>query len=193
MILIDDPYSHFTYENREKYFNLASVAELSDIIAYMFSFSKAYAMCGWRLGYMVLPAGLKRQLIKVHDLNMICAPRISQVAGIAALSGDDRHLAGYRDAFARRRELICQRLDALAHAFRYNKPEGAYYIFPKIVADHASSRDFCLELLHSAGVALAPGSAFGPSGENHVRMAYCVPEDTINQAFDRMEAYFGRP
>jgi len=192
MVLIDDPYSHFTYENGDRYFNLASVADLSDNIAYLFSFSKAYAMSGWRLGYMVLPAGLKRQLIKVHDLNMICAPRISQAAGIAALSGDDPHLAEYRAAFSRRREQICQRLDALPHVFSYNKPEGAYYVFPKILADHPDSRGFCLELLNKTGVALAPGSAFGPSGENHVRMAYCVPDETIDLAFDRMERYFGK-
>jgi aminotransferase len=192
MVLIDDPYSHFLYENTDRYFNLASVAELSDNVAYLFSFSKAYAMSGWRLGYTVLPAGLKRQLIKVHDMNMICAPRVSQAAGIAALSGDDQHLAEYRSAFSRRRELICQRLDALAHVFSYNKPEGAYYVFPKILADHADSREFCLALLNKTGVALAPGSAFGPSGEHHVRMAYCVPDETIEQAFDRMEAHFGK-
>jgi aspartate/methionine/tyrosine aminotransferase len=192
MVLIDDPYSCFTYENSDRYFNLASVAELSDNVAYLFSFSKAYAMSGWRLGYTVLPAGLKRQLIKVHDMNMICAPRVSQAAGIAALSSDDQHLDAYRSAFSRRRELICQRLDALAHVFSYNKPEGAYYVFPKILADHANSRDFCLELLNKTGVALAPGSAFGPSGENHVRMAYCVPDETIEQAFDRMETHFGK-
>lgn len=192
MILIDDPYSPFTYELSHEYFNLASVADLSDNIAYLFSFSKVYAMSGWRLGYMVLPPGLKRQLIKVHDLNMICAPRISQAAGIAALSGGAPHLAEYRAAFGRRRELICERLDALSHVFSYHKPEGAYYVFPRILANHASSRDFCLDLLRKARVALAPGAAFGPSGEDHVRMAYCVPDETINLAFDRLEAYFGR-
>ncbi len=192
MILIDDPYSHFTYDQKGKYFNLASVSELSEYIAYMFSFSKAYAMSGWRLAYMILPAHLKKQVIKVHDLNMICTPRVSQSAGIAALSGDAHHLIEYEAAFNNRRELICQRLDALSDVFDYNKPEGAYYVFPRILVPHDDSHGFCLELLEKTGVALTPGSAFGPSGENHVRMAYCVSEDTINLAFDRLAAHFGK-
>ena len=191
MILIDDPYSNFTYEHRSKYFNLASAAELSDKIVYLYSFSKAYAMSGWRLSYMILPAQLKRQLLKIHDLNVICAARVSQIAGVAALSAEPHHLTQFEAAFSRRRNLICERLDALSHVFRYNRPQGAYYVFPKIIDDHSNSRDFCLELLNQARVALAPGSAFGPSGEGHVRMAYCVPEDTINTAFDRMETHFG--
>lgn len=192
MILIDDPYSHFTYEHKNRYFNLASTIDLFENIAYLFSFSKAYAMSGWRLGYMIIPAHIKKQLIKVHDLNMICTPRVSQTAGIAALTGDAHHLVEYEAAFSSRRELICQRLDAISHIFGYIKPEGAYYVFPRILVAHQNSRDFCLELLNKAKVTLAPGSAFGPSGENHVRMAYCVSEDTINLAFDRLEAYFGK-
>ncbi len=192
MILLDDPYSHFTYEQRDKYFNLASVDELSDRLAYLYSFSKAYAMSGWRLSYMILPAHLKKQIMKIHDLNVICAARVSQAAGAAALSAESHHLNQFEAAFLQRRTLICQRLDALPHVFQYHRPQGAYYVFPRILAGHANSREFCMELLDRAGVALAPGSAFGPSGEDHVRMAYCVPEDTINRAFDRMEAYFGR-
>lgn len=192
MIIIDDPYSNFTYENSAKYFNLASQIELFESIAYMFSFSKAFAMSGWRLGYMILPAHLKRQVIKVHDLNMICTTRISQVAGMAALTGDSHHLAEFEVTFAKRRGLICQRLDALPHVFDYVKPEGAYYVFPRILAEHSNAHDFCMELLHNSKVALVPGSAFGPSGEHHVRMTYCVSEDTINRAFDRLEALFGR-
>ena len=192
LVLIDDPYSHFLYENRQQYFNLASVGELSENIVYMFSFSKAYAMSGWRLGYMILPAWLKAQIIKIHDLNMICTPRVSQVAGITALTGDQVHIREFEDELARRRLLICQRLDAMSHAFDYIKPEGAYYIFPKIRLEHENSYKFCLDVLHKARVTLTPGSAFGPSGEGHVRMAYCVAEDTINRAFDRLEVYFGR-
>jgi aminotransferase len=191
LIIIDDPYSQFTYENSDRYFNLASVIDMFENVAYLYSFSKAYAMSGWRLGYMILPAFLKRQVIKIHDLNMICTSRISQAAGIAALTGDAHHLTEFEDAFARRRDLICQRLDAMSQVFDYIRPEGGYYVFPRILVEHNNARDFCLELLNSTKVALAPGSAFGPSGENHVRMAYCVTEDTINLAFDRLETHFG--
>jgi aspartate/methionine/tyrosine aminotransferase len=101
-------------------------------------------------------------------------------------------LKEFEDVLARRRALICQRLDALPHVFRYGKPEGAYYVFPRIVADHVDSFAFSIELLESAKVTVTPGSAFGPTGENHVRMAYCVSDETIELAFDRMEKHFGR-
>jgi aspartate/methionine/tyrosine aminotransferase len=88
LILIDDPYSHFVYENRARYFNLAAVPDLVDRVAYLFTFSKTYAMSGWRLGYMIVPEAVKAEVLKVHDATIICAPRISQVAGIAALEQD---------------------------------------------------------------------------------------------------------
>ena len=191
MLLIDDPYSQFTYENRDKFFNLASEQSLFDNMVYLFTFSKAYAMSGWRLGYMILPAYLKQSVIKIHDLTMICTPRISQVAGIEALTKESNHLAEFERVLAQRRELICERLNAIPHIFNYNKPEGAYYVFPKIQVEHNDSREFALRLLNKARVCLTPGSAFGPSGEHHVRLAYCVDEDIINRAFDRIEKYFG--
>jgi len=192
LILIDDPYRDFTYDQPDKYFNLTSVQDLADHIVYCFTFSKAYAMSGWRLGYMILPQGLKKEAVKIHDLNMICAPRISQAAGIAALSSPPVHLKEFEAILAKRRELICRRLDAVPHVFAYIKPEGAYYVFPRIVCDHQDSYEFSLRLLNEAKVTVTPGSAFGPSGKHHVRMAYCVSEETINLAFDRIEAYFGK-
>lgn len=191
LIMIDDPYSHFTYENREHYFNLASVAELAEHVAYLFTFSKSFAMSGWRLGYMIIPNELKREVLKVHDATIICAPRISQVAGIAALSEEPTHLQEFEEILWQRRKLICDRLDQLGDIFSYVKPEGAYYVFPKILAKHTDSFEFSIKLLKEAKVVVTPGNAFGPSGEHHIRMAYCVPEDVIELAFDRMEKYFG--
>ncbi len=192
LILLDDPYSHFTYENRDIYFNLSSVAELSEHLVYLFTFSKAYAMSGWRLGYMILPEPLKRQVLKVHDATIICAPRISQVAGIAGLTEEPVHLREFEQALSRRRSMICERLDALAHVFEYVRPEGAYYVFPRIIADHENSVAFSIKLLEQAKVTVTPGSAFGPTGEGHVRMAYCVDDEIIEKAFDRLDKYYGR-
>jgi aspartate/methionine/tyrosine aminotransferase len=190
LLLVDDPYHHFCYENRDRYFNPASIEKLSEHIAYCYTFSKAYAMSGWRMGYMIIPAYIKERVLRVHDANIICAPRISQVAAHVALTGSAEHLEEFEAILAARRELICARLDQVSHVFEYIKPEGAYYIFPRIVADHYNARDFAIRLLKEAKVAVTPGSAFGPSGEHHVRMAYCVDEDMINMAFDRIEAYF---
>lgn len=190
LVIIDDPYSDFIYENSDKYFNLASIETYREHIVYLYSFSKAYAMSGWRLSYMIMPAELKREAIKVHDATMICAPRISQLAGIIALSQASDHKQVFENILQGRRELICQRLDNVPHVFSNQKPEGAYYVFPKIIVSKNNSKEFAIDLLNTAKVAVTPGSAFGPSGERHVRMAYCVDEDTINLAFDRIENYY---
>jgi len=190
LLFLDDPYRYLTYENKDKHFNLASQSDLLDNTVYCFTFSKCYAMSGWRLGYMILPPQLKKESLKVHDATMICTPRISQVAGIAALQGDTAHLEMFEAILASRRALIIQRLERIPHVFEYIKPEGAYYIFPRILVEHENAREFAIRLLNEAHVSVTPGSAFGPSGEHHVRMAFCVEEAVINKAFDRIEAYF---
>ena len=190
LVVIDDPYSDFTYENRDKYFNLASVERFREHIVYMYTFSKAYAMSGWRLAYMIMPAELKREAMKVHDATMICAPRISQLAGIAALGQPSNHKQEFQAVLQKRRDLIVERLANVPDVFSFQRAEGAYYMFPRILVDHADSTSFAIDLLNNARVTVTPGSAFGPSGEHHVRLAYCVDEDTINLAFDRIEKYF---
>ena len=141
---------------------------------------------------MVVPGTLKHEMLKVHDATIICAPRISQVAALVALTEEPVHLAEFEETLNRRRPLICERLDRLPHVFRYVRPEGAYYVFPEIVAEHENAFEFSTRLLEEAGVAGTPGGAFGPTGEHHVRLAYCVSEETIETAFDRIERCFGR-
>lgn len=190
LVILDDPYSHFLYENRDRFFDLATEASAADHVAYLFTFSKAYAMSGWRCGYMVVPDDLRDQVVKIHDMTMICTPRISQIAARAALDGPKDHLVEFEAILARRRDLICERLDRLAHVFDYVRPEGAYYVFPRVL-DGGDDVAFAHTLLDEARVTVTPGSAFGPSGAGHVRMAWCVDDDVINRAFDRMELYFG--
>ena len=127
----------------------------------------------------------------MHDATIICTPRISQVAGIAALSAEAHHLREFERILGARRALICERLDRVAHVFDYVAPEGAYYVFPRIVAAHEDDVQFSLDLLRQVSVTVTPGSAFGERGEHHVRMAYCVSEEVINTAFDRIERHFG--
>ena len=190
LIIIDDPYSDFVYENKDKYFNLASVEAFREHVVYLYSFSKSYAMSGWRLNYMILPEELKSEALKVHDATLICAPRISQLAGIAALSQPSDHKQEFSAILNRRRKLISERLANVEHVFSNQTPEGAYYVFPKIIVPHDDSQQFAIDLLNNAGVAVTPGCAFGPSGEHHVRMAYCVADEAINLAFDRIENTF---
>jgi aspartate/methionine/tyrosine aminotransferase len=190
LVLLDDPYSFLTYENEGNCFNLAAVEKHKDRIVYCFTFSKSFAMSGWRIGYMILPEPIKKQVMKVHDATLICTPRISQLAGLAALQGDREPMHEFKQVLAGRRRLICERLDRVNHVFDYIKPHGAYYVFPRILVEHEDSLEFSLRLLHEAKVTVTPGAAFGRQGEHHVRMAYCVADDVINTAFDRIEKYF---
>ncbi len=100
------------------------------------------------------------------------------------------HLREFQTMLDRRRNLICERLDEVPHIFSYVRPEGAYYVFPKIRIEHQNSVQFALDLLKDARVCVSPGAAFGPMGEGHVRMAFCGPEDEIDKAFDRIERHF---
>ena len=190
LLLLDNAYFNFCLEHRDAWFSLASVPELKEHVASLYSFSKGYAMSGFRVGYMVVPEWLRREALKVHDATLICAPRPSQVAAQAALRLVSGHLTDFEATIRRRRELICRRLDRLPHVFGYRRPEGAYYMFPKILVEHETSRAFCLDVLHTARVTLTPGSAFGPSGEHHVRMAFCIDDAVIETAFDRLESRF---
>jgi aspartate/methionine/tyrosine aminotransferase len=189
-VLVDDPYSEFCYENHARCFNLAAAPGLEDTVVYLYTFSKAHAMSGWRMGYVILSRALKQQVLKVHDATLICAPRPSQAAAIAALSGEQIHVREFEAVLAKRRDLICQRLDRLPHLFSYVRPQGAYYVFPRILVEHDDSTAFALRLLDEARVSVTPGGAFGPHGEHHLRMAFCVDEDTMETAFDRIEQLF---
>jgi len=189
-VLIDDPYSEFCYENHARCFNLAAAPGLADTVVYLYTFSKAHAMSGWRMGYAILPRALKQQVLKVHDATLICAPRPSQAAAIAALAGEQTHVREFEAVLAKRRELICRRLDRLPHLFSYVRPQGAYYVFPRILVQHGDSTAFAMRLLDEARVSVTPGGAFGPHGEHHLRMAFCVDEATLETAFDRIEGLF---
>ncbi len=105
--------------------------------------------------------------------------------------GED-DIKNFNKEYIKRREVICRRLDRLSPVFTYIKPNSAYYIFPKIVKEPRDSWKFTLDLLDKIQIAVVPGIAFGPSGENHIRMSFGRSEEHINQAFDRMEGYFGK-
>ena len=192
LVILDDPYSPFVYGDNPDHGDPPSIASFQGRLAYLFTFSKAYAMSGWRVGYMVLPPGLATHLLKVHDATLICAPHISQVAAIAALKNNTLPPPEFRAVLDARRKLIMERIAGVPQLFDCVAPQGAYYVFPKILGPQTDSRVFSTTLLQEAGVAVTPGVAFGPSGEGHVRMAYCVDDETINGAFDRIEDFLSR-
>ena len=166
-------------------FSLAEVPELRKRVIRIFSFSKSYAMTGWRVGYVHSDESVIREILKVHDCLVTCAPVISQYAGLGALEMGESDVRKFREKYEKRRDLICSRLDEMKDIFTYIKPNSAYYIFPR-VKNAPDSQKFALDLLERAQVAVVPGIAFGPSGEGHIRMSFGRSEKDINTAFDRI-------
>jgi len=196
-ILSDEVYKDFIFDASEKFYSLAEMRGIRDRLVYIFSFSKAYAMTGWRIAYLATHHDLAKKILGVHDALVTCAPVVSQYAALAALEMADEELAKYHAIYENRRDLICRRLDKLKHVFEYQKPDSAYFVFPRVkedilqkIASGGGSKQFAIELLEKAKVATVPGAAFGPSGESHIRMCFGKSEEDIDTAFDRMEKFF---
>lgn len=186
-IITDETYDYLTYDGK-KHHSLLSYPPIKDRLISCFSFSKKYVMTGFRVGYIVAPERTMKEILKVHDESTICAATCSQYAALFSLQELSSFVEKSKKEFSKRRDLMCQRLDKLAWLFEYQKPSGAYYVFPKVKFP-IKSRELSLKLLKEAKVTTIPGIAFGPSGENHVRLSFAGTEKNINLAFDRIEKY----
>ena len=191
MVITDEAYEYFVYDNHE-HFSIASIPEMRKNVVSCFTFTKTYAMTGWRIGYLHADEELIPQITKAHIPFAICAPLVSQYAALAALKGPSDCVVKFRNKYLLARDLMCERLDDLSSVFEYKKPSGSYLMFPKILLKEGKidSTTFCKKLLREAKVSTTPGIAFGPTGEGHLRLSFCVSEEMINKAFDRMETYF---
>jgi aminotransferase len=191
MLITDEAYEYFTFDGN-RHFSVASMPEMRKNVISCYTFTKTYAMTGWRIGYLHADREMIPHIGKAHIPFAICAPVISQYAALAALNGPQDCVAGFRNHYLKTRNLMCERLDAMPSVFTYHKPQGSYLMFPRILLDEGKdSTAFCKRLLKEGRVSTTPGIAFGPTGQQHLRLSFCVSEDEINKAFDRMEAYFG--
>lgn len=191
MVITDEAYEYFVFDDH-KHFSIASIPEMSKNAISTYTFTKTYAMTGWRIGYLHAHEDMIPQITKVHIPFSICAPVVSQYAALTALQDPQDCIIEFRNHYLSARNLMCERLDRLNHIFEYQKPGGSYLMFPKIMTDEGrDSTAFCKRLLQEARVSATPGIAFGPTGQNHLRLSFCVPHEMINKAFDRMETYFG--
>jgi len=188
-IICDEVYKDFIFNKNKIYFSIAEASAIRDRVIRVFSFSKSYAMTGWRVGYVHSDQSIIKEILKVHDCLVTCAPVISQYAAMAALEMGEKDLAEFIKKYHHRRDLICQRLDNLSAVMSYVKPDSSYYVFPKLLKEKDSWK-FALELLDNIQVAAVPGIAFGPEGESHIRLSFGRSAENINQAFDRMDEYF---
>jgi aminotransferase len=191
-VITDEAYEYFTFDGK-KHFSIASIPEMKNHVITNYTFTKTYAMTGWRIGYLHASEQNIVQIKKAHIPLTICAPVASQYASIAALKGGQECVEKFRFSYLKSRDLMCERLNMLNSYFQYVKPEGAYLMFPKILGKQGKdSLDFCKRLLAEVKVSATPGVAFGPTGESHIRLSFCVPEETINKAFDRIEKFFNK-
>ncbi|MCD4773349.1 MAG: pyridoxal phosphate-dependent aminotransferase [Bacteroidales bacterium] len=190
-IITDEAYEYFIFDDK-KHFSIASIPEMRKNVITNYTFTKTYAMTGWRIGYLYADEEILAQVKKAHIPFAICAPVASQYAAIAALKGSQDCVKEFGQHYLKARNLMCERLDKLNSVFQYVKPDGSYLMFPKILTENGKdSFAFSKDLLEKVKVSTTPGIAFGPTGENHIRLSFCVPEEIINKAFDRMERYFG--
>jgi len=190
IVITDEAYEYFVFDGH-RHFSIASIPEMRKNVISCFTFTKTYAMTGWRIGYLHADPELITQINKAHIAFSICTPVVSQYAALAALKGPQDCISEFRQKYLTARNLMCERLDQLDDVFEYQRPHGAYLMFPRIVREGGEdSKAFCVKMLQQIGVSTTPGEDFGPTGEGHLRLSFCVPEVMINDAFDRMEAYF---
>jgi aminotransferase len=192
LVITDEVYKDFIYAS-EPPGSPARLPEHRDRVVRVCSFSKAYGMTGWRVGFLHAARERVDRILKVHDAMVTCAPVVSQYAAIAALELGDPFIEQFRAEFRRRRARILERLDALPHVFDYQKPNASYFAFPRVkdtVALARDSRALAMDILARARVAVVPGVAFGPTGESHLRFCYAREPADIDRAFDRLTDYF---
>jgi aspartate/methionine/tyrosine aminotransferase len=192
LIVSDEVYKDFLYNDAEL-FTPARIEAARGRIVRVFSFSKAYGMTGWRVGFLHSDRRNVAEILKVHDALVTCAPVVSQYAALAALELGHGPIESFRQEFLERRNLALGHLDRLSHIFDVQKPNASYFVFPRVKDTVPLARDssrLARDILERAHVALVPGVAFGPSGEAHVRISYSRRRDEIEEAFARLTDYF---
>ncbi|MBQ8185923.1 MAG: aminotransferase class I/II-fold pyridoxal phosphate-dependent enzyme [Clostridia bacterium] len=185
MVLSDEIYAELTY-GRE-HFSIAQLDGMRERTVIASGFSKAYAMTGWRMGYTCAPAPISKQMLKIHQYAIMCAPTMSQFAAIEAMKNGDEDVAMMRAEYNRRRRYIVGGLRGIG--IECFDPEGAFYVYPNISGYGMTSEEFCERLLNETGVAIVPGSAFGDCGEGFARISYAYSVEHIAKAIDRIEKF----
>jgi aminotransferase len=192
-IIADETYDFLVYDGKP-FCSLTSFPELRDRLIGVFSFSKKYAMTGWRVGFVLAPGEILDHIMKVHDAVAICAPTLSQYAALAALEGPQECVEEMRCSLQARRDLALGRLEKLRDHFSVIRPQGAYYLMAKFNVPGVDSMTYALKLLNEARVITIPGAAFGPHGEDHLRMSFGGTEAELIEAFDRIDRWLlGNP
>jgi len=188
IVLSDEIYDRLVYGMEHTCF--ASLPGMRDRTLLLGGFSKAYAMTGWRIGYVAGQAGIIGQIFKVHQYAIMCAPTTGQIAAIEALRNGEEHVQRMVAEYGRRRKLVVQGLREIG--LPCFEPRGAFYAFPSIEGTGLSSGELSEKLLFEEKVAVVPGTAFGECGEGFIRCAYAASMEDIEEALRRMERFVKR-
>ena len=188
IVLSDEIYDRLVYGVDHTCFSSLPGARERTVL--LGGFSKAYAMTGWRIGYLAAPADLVAGMVKIHQYAALCAPISSQKAAIEALERGEEDVRAMVEEYDGRRRLIVHGLNELG--LRTFEPRGAFYAFPEVRSTGLDSEQFAERLLMEEHVAVVPGTAFGPSGEGHVRCCYATSTAGIAEALERMGRFVGK-
>ncbi|MBX6771612.1 MAG: aminotransferase class I/II-fold pyridoxal phosphate-dependent enzyme, partial [Chloroflexi bacterium] len=184
----DEIYDRLVYGREHVCF--ATLPEMRERTILLGGFSKAYAMTGWRIGYVAAPRDLMAGLVKIHQYTALCAPITSQMAAIEALKNGEAAVQAMVAEYDRRRRVIVKGLNDIG--LTCLEPEGAFYAFPSVAVTGQSDEEFAERLLLEEHVAVVPGSAFGACGRGHVRCCYATSLAQIEEALHRIDSYVRR-
>ncbi len=184
-VLTDEIYAELSYAG--KHVSIASLPGMRDRTIYINGFSKAYAMTGWRLGYVCAPEVILQQMMKIHQFAIMCAPTTSQYAAIEAVRHCDADVAAMREEYNTRRRYLLNRFASMG--IECFEPFGAFYVFPSIEKFGMTSEEFAMRFLDEKKVAVVPGTAFGTSGEGFIRISYAYSLENLKVAIDRLEEF----
>ena len=185
VVLSDEIYAELTFGFRHT--SIVSLPGMRERTVLASGFSKAYAMTGWRLGYVCAPAPISEQILKLHQYAIMCAPTTSQLAAVEAMKNGDSDIEYMAEQYNFRRRYIYRGLSDIG--IESFEPEGAFYIYPEIGKFGLSSEEFCNRLLYDYHCAIVPGTAFGRSGEGFARISYAYSVNHIDAALERIEAF----
>ena len=184
-VISDEIYSELTYDN--KHCSIASLPGMKERTVTINGFSKAFAMTGWRLGYACAPKEIMKQMIKLHQFAIMCAPTNSQFAAVEALRNCDDDVDRMVEAYNQRRRFLLNSFKEMG--IDCFEPFGAFYVFPSIAKFGMTSEEFANRLLREQKLAVVPGTAFGECGEGFVRISYAYSIENLKQGMDRIRKF----
>ena len=185
LVMSDEIYSELTYKG--KHVSIASLSGMKERTILINGFSKSYAMTGWRLGYACGLKEIIKQMTKIHQFAIMCAPTTSQYAAVEALRNGDDDVSEMRQAYNQRRRFLISRFKEMG--LECFEPFGAFYVFPCIKEFGMTSEEFATKFLEEEKVAAVPGNAFGASGEGFLRISYAYSMENLKEALDRLERF----